>query len=273
MVAVVLALTATAAVSCLLQRSIPPALAQSGLLRSNFRGAPVAPSGGIVITLSSVVGYSLIAVMLEQSAVDYRLVLGIVLSAYVGLLDDAAGRDSGKGFTGHFSGSVSELTGSTGVLKAVFVSLAAVLVAIASSASAYEALLRAGGIALTTNLLNLLDLRPGRCIKAYLALSVMTAVAAGFDLLRCGPVMSATLIVLPADLREDAMLGDCGSNLLGFAVGAHIARVAPTWLLPIWVILGLALNLASEKYSFTSIIESNRILRWLDLLGRRERSQ
>jgi UDP-GlcNAc:undecaprenyl-phosphate GlcNAc-1-phosphate transferase len=273
MVAIVLALAATAIASWLLRRPVSEAVLQSGLVRSNFRGATVAPSGGIVIVLSSVVGYGLIAAMLRRGSVDYGLVLGLVLSAFVGLLDDAAGRGSRKGFSGHFGGSVNELTVSTGVLKAVFVSLAAVLVALGSSPSAYETFLRAGGIALTANLLNLLDLRPGRCIKVYLVLSALATAIAGVDLSRFGPVMAATLVVLPADLREDAMLGDCGSNLLGFAVGAHIARVSPTWFLPLWVTLGLALNLASERYSFTSIIESNRVLRWLDSLGRREESE
>lgn len=268
MASIALVFTVTAVAAVLLQRQISSILRRSGLMRVNWRGADVAPSGGIVVALASVVGYSVIALSRGPDILDRGLAFGIILSSYVGLFDDVAGRGSGKGFAGHLSESLSTLAISTGVVKAVFVSLAALIVARTAFTSVWEGLLRAGGIALTANLFNLLDLRPGRCIKAYLAVSTLTGILAGFDLVRFGPVIVGSLAVLPGDLRQCTMLGDGGSNLLGFALGAQIAYVAPLWFVLPWIATGLALNVASEKYSFTSIIESNRVLRWLDMLGR-----
>ena len=257
-----------AATALLLRRPVSTMLHRSGLTRSNWKGAGVPPSGGIVIALGSIAGHSVAAVVRSQGAPDHGLALGLIIAAYIGLFDDIAGRDSGKGFSGHVSESLRVMTVSTGVLKAVFVSLAALTVARTITGSVLETLLRAGGIALTANLFNLLDLRPGRCIKAYLAVSALGAVLAGLYVHRFGPAIAAALVVFPDDLHARSMLGDSGSNLLGFAVGAQIAYASPVWLVPVWAATALLLNAASEKYSFTSVIESNRLLRWLDMLGR-----
>lgn len=268
MLSIALTLATAAATALLLRRPVSAMLHRSGLARPNWKGVAVAPSGGIVIALASIAAHSVAAVVRSQGAPDHLLALGMIIAAYVGLFDDIAGRDSGKGFAGHVSQSLRVMTVSTGLLKAVFVSLAALMVARTVSGSLWETLLRAGAIALTANLFNLLDLRPGRCIKAYLAVSALGAVLGGLDVHRFGPTSFAAVVFLSDDLRGRAMLGDGGSNLLGFALGAQIAYSAPMWLVPVWAAAALTLNAASEKYSFTSVIESNRLLRWLDMLGR-----
>ena len=64
------------------------------------------------------------------------------------------------------------------------------------------------------------------------------------------------------------MLGDCGANALGAAVGT----VAAAWLprpAKLAVLLAVVgLNLASERVSFTAVIDRTPTLRWLDQLGR-----
>jgi len=270
MVAVVIVLSATLVTSWLLQRSVLQLLWNAGLVRGNFRGKSIVPGLGIIVALSSVVGYTVAAVVQPRNSVDYSVVFGVILSAYVGLIDDLAGRDSGKGFLGHFGRSLGSFAATTGVLKAVFISLGGILVSRAVSESLWETLLRGVSVALTTNLLNLLDLRPGRCVKAYLAILALATAVCGFEFLRYGPVFVGAISVVHMDLQERAMLGDCGSNLLGFAVGTQVALAAPVWFLIVWAAILFALNIASEKYSFTSIIESNRVLRWLDMIGRSE---
>jgi UDP-GlcNAc:undecaprenyl-phosphate GlcNAc-1-phosphate transferase len=267
MLRMALPLAAAVITALLLRRPIAAMLRRSGLARPNWKGVGVVPSGGVVLALASIAGHSA-ATALCHGAKDNGLALGLMIAAFVGLFDDIAGRDSGKGFSGHVSESLRVMTVSTGVLKAVFVSLAALMVARTVSKSAWETLLRAGGIALTANFFNLLDLRPGRCIKAYLAVSALGTALAGLDLQRFGPVIVSALVVLPDDLKARTMLGDSGSNLLGFAIGAQIAYAAPMWFVPAWTAIALILNAASEKYSFSSLIESNRLLRWLDMLGR-----
>jgi hypothetical protein len=81
--------------------------------------------------------------------------------------------------------------------------------------------------------------------------------------------LGAGLALLPEDLGERAMLGDAGANALGAMLGAAAAqalsRPARAGLLAGIV----ALTVASEKISFTKVIEGTPALRWLDMLGRR----
>ena len=84
------------------------------------------------------------------------------------------------------------------------------------------------------------------------------------------PPLAAALALLPEDLGERAMLGDAGANALGAMLGAA-ATVLPR---PARVALlaGIAgLTAASEKVSFTKVIERTPALHWLDMLGRRPR--
>ena len=81
--------------------------------------------------------------------------------------------------------------------------------------------------------------------------------------------LGAALALLGEDLGERAMLGDAGANalgaLLGVAAAAGLSRPARVALLA-----GIAgLTAASEKVSFTAVIERTPALRWLDMLGRR----
>ncbi len=115
-------------------------------------------------------------------------------------------------------------------------------------------------VAGSANLLNLLDLRPGRALKTGLlgALALRQPAAAG-----------AAAALLPADLGERQMLGDAGANALGAALG--LALVERTGLRGSAAALAVlaALTLASERVSFTAVIARTPPLRALDELGRR----
>ena len=78
----------------------------------------------------------------------------------------------------------------------------------------------------------------------------------------------AALAGLPFDLREEGMLGDAGANALGAVVGT-LLLAGPMWLLWAAAALLVALQLASERVSFSRVIEANRVLRAADRLGRR----
>jgi uncharacterized membrane protein len=64
------------------------------------------------------------------------------------------------------------------------------------------------------------------------------------------------------------MLGDAGANALGAVVGT-LFLAGPMWLLWAAAAVLLALQLASERVSFSRVIEANRVLRAADRLGRR----
>jgi len=124
-------------------------------------------------------------------------------------------------------------------------------------------------IAGSANLVNLFDLRPGRAAKvSLLAASVLRRT--GDRPARCAAAVAAgaALAALPLDVREQAMLGDCGAGTLGAALGTSLAmrKSRLTRLIAATGVVGL--TLASERVSFSSVIDSHSVLRRLDELGR-----
>ena len=119
-------------------------------------------------------------------------------------------------------------------------------------------------VGLSANVVNQLDTRPGRALKAF---------ALGSLLLRGAPRRAAVAAVLlaPYDLREMAMLGDSGSNTLGAVLGLRsVGRLTERqrWS----AIAALAgLTLLGERRSLGELIERTPVFRELDALGRQSR--
>ena len=136
-----------------------------------------------------------------------------------------------------------------------------------------DTLVAGGVIAASANLVNLLDVVPGRALKAVLAASTAGALAAPATDVPTGVVLAATAGaaagLLPADLAEATMLGDAGSNAAGALVGWGLARSGRR--LHRVALLGAlsAATALSEAVSFSRSIEAVPMLRWLDRLGRR----
>ncbi len=168
---------------------------------------------------------------------------GIWLVTLFGVLDDAFGGEE-RGFREHL-----RARSTTGVLKAVGIPL----VGLWRTRSVSGALL----FALSANLLNQLDTRPGRCLKVYL----LAAVPLG------APIGRAVLL-LPYDLRERVMLGDAGSNAFGAMLGLKSVDSFHGWTR--WAAIGAlaGLNLLGERTSIGRLIERASVLRELDGLGR-----
>ncbi len=129
----------------------------------------------------------------------------------------------------------------------------------------------AGGavVAASANLVNLLDLRPGRALKAtVLCAAPLVLGRRGPGAAAAAAAVGAALGVLRPDLAGTAMLGDTGANAAGALVGS--ALVDRTGRRGRLAALGglVALTLASEKVSFTRVIESTPGLRELDAWGR-----
>ena len=179
----------------------------------------------------------------------------------VGAYDDAAGGPGAKGFRGHLAAlRRGEVT--TGAVKIAGIAVAGLVSAAAlKPRRPVDVLLGGAVIAGTANVLNLLDLRPGRALKVGALLSVAV------DQHGVGGACAA---LLPADLQEQTMLGDAGANALGALLGAALVDRLPSrrGRGTAVAVLG-ALTAASEVVSYSAVIDRTPPLRWLDQLGRR----
>jgi UDP-N-acetylmuramyl pentapeptide phosphotransferase/UDP-N-acetylglucosamine-1-phosphate transferase len=240
--------------------------------RSNYAGRPVTLLGGPALALSATATAVLGAPPGTRAA---AAVVGTV-SGLVGGYDDLAGarpeqaRD--KGLAGHLR-ALREGRVSAGAVKVAGIGAAAAVAALLTrdrtpgARTVVDAVVTTGLVAGSANLLNLLDLRPGRAAKvgAIAAAAVLGGPAGG---LVSGP-LGASLAVLPDDLGERIMLGDCGANALGSLLGLRLAAMPHRGARATALAVITGLTLASEKVSFTRVIEATPGLRELDRLGRR----
>ena len=229
----------------------------------NYAGHQVPTGLGLTFVFSAVLGWMAFPDVMQGQWPAVVVVLGFGL---LGLIDDLLGDRMQRGFRGHLSAFVQgRLT--TGALKAFGGAVLALLVARLTRAGVGFAVIQALLMVLMANFINLLDLRPGRAGKVVVCLS-LPLVLIGSKTHWLLVLIGAVIGYLPWDLREKAMMGDTGANALGAALGFAMAASLPVWL-QIAILLALAfLNLASERVSFSRIIAQNRVLRWLDELGR-----
>ncbi|BCB89174.1 hypothetical protein Psuf_064870 [Phytohabitans suffuscus] len=269
--------------------------AQPALSRTNFRGRTVSLAGGPALAAGAAVSAAVAAPSTAAAAAALTAGVG---SGAVGLYDDVMGERSwsvpGCG-TGRDAREPSGAEGGQGVRRAPRRAprgagdqrarqdrrggrgrarrvRAARRRPVPPAPGhprgrAADLLLGTGVIAGTANLLNLFDLRPGRAIKAggMIAAPLSLGRAGG---LAAGP-LGVAASVLPDDLDERVMLGDSGANALGALLGVAIAaRTGPAGRAAALAAVA-ALTAASEKVSFTKVIEANPVLSQLDALGRR----
>jgi UDP-GlcNAc:undecaprenyl-phosphate/decaprenyl-phosphate GlcNAc-1-phosphate transferase len=250
-----------------------------GFARDNYRGRSVAFPAGAVLVACSLVALAPLAILDDRADLDLldpdlrRWAVYVLGVALLGLIDDALGRgadsEAPRGWRGH-ARAVASGRFSTGAIKAVG---ALALAAYATSglgqrdfAYVTDLLL----LLLTTNLFNLLDLRPGRAEKVFVALLAAVSIAAWtsapIELL--GIFVGPVLVVAAYTLRERAMLGDTGANLVGALAG--ITLLVSLGETARYVALGIvvALNVYGEFRSISRTIEGVPLLRSLDSLGR-----
>jgi len=232
--------------------------------RVNHRGEPV--------TLLEGPAVAAVLLSFERTGVSARTAMALAGAgaAAFGVLDDLAGSGKRRGLRGHL-GALAQGEVTTGTVKLGGIGATGLVSALLLGGGPADIVVNAGLVAGGANLLNLFDLRPGRAIKVATLSAALIAAGSGE---RDGAVavaapLGAGLAMAPDDLDERAMLGDAGANalgaMLGCAAAASLSRPARIALLAGIV----ALTAASEKVSFTKVIERTPALRWLDMLGRR----
>ena len=267
------------AISLLLVPAGARGLRDAGLVRQNYRGALLAFPLGAVLATAALVTLAPLAFLNDRADLDLLepalrqwlpYLLGI---AFLGFLDDSLGRGEAaaapRGWRGHWA-ALRAGTLSTGAIKAVGALALAAYVVSGRGLESWRYLADVALLILTTNLGNLLDLRPGRAEKALALLGAGLCLGAWtfwpLELLGifAGPVLVGAWLTL----GERAMLGDTGSNLIGAVAGVWLLTTlgADARLLALAVVLALTIH--GELRSISRTIDSVPPLRWLDSLGR-----
>ena len=276
--------------------------------RTNFHGATVSLRGGVAMAGASVASAAVASVLSDQPRAALGgavAALGGGLAGYIDDVDQGAhdGGKVAKGLKGHL-GALAHGQVTTGVIKIAGIGASALAASALVGSKATSVGGKAADLALNTvliagtaNLANLLDLRPGRALKAtvlvatplsYFSCAAAKTPASGASgaasatpaapasvsavsaqrLLASG-LNAAAITALVEDLQETTMLGDTGANAAGALLGTSLAA-NDSWKLRLGTALGVVgLILASEKVSFSKVIAANPALNWLDQLWRR----
>lgn len=256
------------------------------LQRRNYRDAELVTATGILLPIAAllvgtvtVLGWSVLVQFGDPSAwpsvarglSQLNAVLVVAFGfALLGLVDDVAGVGESGGFRAHLQAMAGgRLT--TGGLKLIGGAWLGVFGAFSTFRSDGPiSLVRDGAlVALGANAINLFDRAPGRSNKvAHLAvLMVVIAGGAAPELTPAAIVFGAAMALLMPDLREEMMLGDSGSNVLGAMIGLGVVQSLGSIGRWIALVVLVMVNLASERWSFTRIIDSVGPLRRFDRWG------
>lgn len=274
--------------------------------RTNFHGVTVSLRGGVAMAGASVASAAVASALSDQPRAALGGVVASLGGGLAGYIDDVdqGAHDGGKvakGLKGHL-GALAHGQVTTGVIKIAGIGASALAASALVGSKATSVGGKAADLALNTvliagtaNLANLLDLRPGRALKATVlaatplsyfscaaaktpasgasgapsATPVSPASPASAQRLLASGLNAAAITALVEDLQETTMLGDTGANAAGALLGTSLAA-NDSWKLRLGTALGVVgLILASEKVSFSKVIAANPALNWLDQLWRR----
>lgn len=260
-------------------------LFEAGWVRSNFAGREVPVPSGMLIPLAAFAALG-VAAPLDRLA-DERILGGAGLAGamlYVvgvcllGVIDDligtpaieeGLGRKDPRGLRGHARAVVGGGF-STGAVKAIGAfGLAAFAVGLVVPGD-WEYLLAIALVVVTTNLFNLLDLRPGRALKVFFALIAGLAVGTWTldPLWTLGVFVGSLPVLAYFDLTEQGMMGDTGSNAVGAIAGLWMVLVLDTTGQAIALAVVFLITLYGEFRSISQLIDRTPVLRFIDSLGR-----
>jgi hypothetical protein len=255
-----------------------PAFGGEVFARENYRGHILPTAVGVIAALAVLAVDAVVTLVVAAGAEpDADAVRGLRLVtvaslgfALLGLLDDLGGAGESGGFRGHL-GALAHGRLTTGAAKLFGGAAVAVVVVSAREPDSLGRLLADGAlVALAANLGNLFDRAPGRTTKVTLVAFAVLVAAAGAEPVLAGVALAvgAGAGLLTADLSERLMLGDAGANVLGAALGLGVVLACSPGVRTAVLVVVALLNLASERVSFSRVINAVPPLRTADRWGR-----
>lgn len=240
---------------------------ESGVIKPNFKKEMIPCCMGLMFLPPLIIGCIEYAYFYQTMQI-YVYFSGIITMGMLGIIDDLLGNRDYSGLKGHLSAFFrGKLT--TGGLKAIFGGLVSLFVAIQFSSNPVEIVINTLIMALFTNFFNLLDLRPARALKIFFLISIVFFIFAQvFYKISLGFIIIPALVYFPSDLKAKSMMGDAGSNILGFTLGVISVGSFSLFNRILILIFLVLIHILTEKYSLTKIIEKNKILNFFDQLGR-----
>lgn len=235
---------------------------------ANHRGVMVPRTLGIGLAAAALLSTgACLAFGVQVTAAGWGALAATLTVFAAGMVDDLV-PDGPRGIRDHL-GALASGHVSTGIVKVlVVVASAVVAVAMQPGRSGW---IRLAGVVLAAacaNVWNGLDVRPGRAIKfGLLAMAGLVSVDLAVFPTLPGVAVGAAVFLWP-DLRERAMLGDGGANLLGFTVGLGLYVVLPGWGVVVAATIAVAINAVAETVTLSRVIDSVPPLRWFDAIGR-----
>lgn len=238
-------------------------------VRPNFRGQAVPTGAGVIIALIYASLLLLWQIVFPSPLVPVLSFVTVAM-ALVGFVDDVLGDKRTQGLAGH----VRLLLGgglSTGGVKAVFGGVVGLAASAAVVDGVYTVIVGAVVIALSANAVNLLDLRPGRAVKAAVILGVVLyGVSSGAPVWPYVlPLLAVLVVYAPFDLQARAMLGDAGANTLGALLGVAATAALSATALTVFAVGLAVLHVWAERGSISRTIDRVPVLKVLDEWGRR----
>ena len=260
--------------------------------RTNFHGVTVSLRGGVAMAGAAVASAAVASALSDQPRAALGGVVASLGGGLAGYIDDVdqGAHDGGKvakGLKGHL-GALAHGQVTTGVIKIAGIGASALAASALVGSKATSVSGKAADLALNTvliagtaNLANLLDLRPGRALKATVLVATplsyfscaaakpeASASAASAQRLLASGLNAAANTALVEDQQEPTNQGATRANAAGALLGTSLAA-NDSWKLRLGTALGVVgLILASEKVSFSKVIAANPALNWLDQLWR-----
>ncbi len=234
----------------------------------NFQNKQVPTGLGLVFPLTvipAIMGAMFLKILpIQMGVLNIITILGF---GFLGIIDDTIGSREARGFNGHFRALFRGYL-TTGAIKAIFGVVLALLVGFLKKNNVLNLILDLFVITLSANLLNLLDVRPGRAGKFFISW-VLILFIGGQNPIIILFVLGSLIPYLFWDFRAEVMMGDVGSNILGAVIGLSATEFSAISKTLFMVVL-ILIHFYAERVSLSFLIERSPILKYIDNLGNKK---